>query len=628
MNPVIRWGLSALILFSCSILHTQVNTAPDLGTIIRQMYEASGGQAWGRVASAELIGDYDLGGLKGTFRQIIDFKNGRDVLTYDVGVTRGGQANTKDGGWWLDEKGLPTIQEAPEATADAATQSYEDRNGWFHADPAVPMSYVGTKLENNRAFQLVKVQPPGGRELTLWIDSATHLLDRAVQLTAEQREATTYFSNYRQVEGIQFPFQQRQSTGDPENDVAMTVSHLHLTPQVNDAEFAPPPSTIRDAHLPQNATSITVPFTLRDAGILVDVSIDGKPPLPFVLDSGGVNLLTLEAAKKLGVQPQGNIAGNGVGAAAFSAHFAQIKRYQIGSAELLNQQFLIIPLPPIFSDRGNQEPIAGLVGYEVLRRFQVTVDYQHRQLTLSTVSQPPKGERLPLFFNTRTPFAKALVDGVEGYFGIDTGDDGALTLFKSFYEAHKFPVAVPWVKSVEAGAGGENSTVLTRVASLSLGHFTLSHPLTELNFVNSGAFASKLAAGNIGSKVFHNFVMTFDYEHRALYLQKSPDFGHEMPYNRSGIQLDLNDARAIVVKAVNSGSPADLAEVKPGDQLLAVNHNDVHGKDLSDVEDQFTQAAGTHLDVEILRDGVRKTTGITLKELLPPDGAFQSASIP
>jgi C-terminal processing protease CtpA/Prc len=122
--------------------------------------------------------------------------------------------------------------------------------------------------------------------------------------------------------------------------------------------------------------------------------------------------------------------------------------------------------------------------------------------------------------------------------------------------------------------------------------------------------------------------MTFDYEHRALYLQKSPDFGHEMPYNRSGIQLDLNDARAIVVKAVNSGSPADLAEVKPGDQLLAVNHNDVHGKDLSDVEDQFTQAAGTHLDVEILRDGVRKTTGITLKELLPPDGAFQSASIP
>jgi len=217
---------------------------------------------------------------------------------------------------------------------------------------------------------------------------------------------------------------------------------------------------------------------------------------------------------------------------------------------------------------------------------------------------------------------------VEGYFGIDTGDDGALTIFKSFYEAHKFSVEVPWVKSAEAGAGGESSTVLTRIASLSIGHFTLSHPLTELNFVNGGAFASRLTAGNIGSQVFHNFVMTFDYEHRALYLQKSPDFGHEMPYNRSGMQLDLNDARDIVVKAVNSGSPADLAGVKPGDHLLAVNHSDVHDKDPTNVEDLFTHAAGTHLNVEILRDGAHKTTEITLKELLPPDGAFHSASLP
>jgi hypothetical protein len=623
-----RCGFCALILLSCSISHSEANSAPDPGTILQQMYNASGGQAWDRVAGAELTGDFDLGGLKGTFRQVIDFKDGRDVLTYDVGVTRGGQANTRDGGWWLDEKGLPTIQDAPEAKADGATQSYEDRNGWFHADPAVPMSFVGTKLENNRTFELVRVQPPGGRELTLWIDSATHLLDRAVDRNAEQREAITYFSDYRQVEGIRFPFQQRQSTGDAANDVTMTVTHVHLMSQVNDSEFAPPPSTIRDAHLLQNATSITVPFTLYDAGILVDVSIDGKPPLPFVLDSGGVNLLTVEAAKKLGVQPQGNIAGNGVGANAFTAHFAQIKRYQIGSAELLDQQFLIIPLPPIFSYRGNQEPVAGLIGYEVLRRFQVTIDYQHRQLTLATASPQPKGERLQLFFNTRTPFAKASVDGVEGYFGIDTGDDGALTIFKSFYEAHKFPVEVPGVRSVEAGAGGENSTLLTRVASLSLGDFTLSHPLTELNFVETGAFASKLTAGNIGSQVFHNFVMTLDYEHRALYLQKSPDFGHEMPYNRSGMQLDLNDARAVVIKAVNAGSPADVSGLKPGDQLVAINHNDVRDKDLSEVEEQFTQAAGTHFDLAILRNGERKEISITLQELLPADAALQAASIP
>lgn len=91
----------------------------------------------------------------------------------------------------------------------------------------------------------------------------------------------------------------------------------------------------------------------------------------------------------------------------------------------------------------------------VFRRFQVTVDYHQRQLTLAMASQQPKGGGLPLFFSSRTPFADASVDGVEGYFGIDTGDDGSLTLFKSFYEAHKFPVEVPGVKSAEADVGGE-----------------------------------------------------------------------------------------------------------------------------------------------------------------------------
>jgi PDZ domain/Aspartyl protease len=623
------WGSCTLIFLLCFVLQNHAQPVPDPGSVLQQMHDASGGHAWDRIAGAELNGEYNLGGLKGTFRQVVDFRNGRDVLSYDVGATRGQQANLRHHGWWTDEKGLPTIQEGPEAKADAATQSYEDRNGWFHSDATVPMSYLGTKKEDNdRTFDLVRVQPPGGRELTLWIDNATHRLDRAVGRNAEARDNTTYFSDYRQVEGTWLPFKQRQSSGDTENHVIMTVSRVHLMSHVNDADFAPPTSVIRDAHLQQSATATTVPFTLRDGALVVDVSIDGRAPLPFVLDSGGLNLLTPEAAKKLGVELQGNVAGSGVGTSSFTAHFAQVKRYQVGLAELLDQEFLVIPLPTVVTNRGNQEPLAGLIGYEVLRRFLVTIDYHQRRLTLAMPLREATGEKLPLFFNTRTPFVKASIDGVEGYFGVDTGDDGAITLFKNFYDFHKFPIELPGVKSIEAGVGGETSTILTRVASLSLGHFMLSRPLAELNFANAGAFASKLTAGNLGSEVLQNFVITFDYEHRALYLEKSPDFGYSMPYNRSGLRVDLNDAGAVVIKTVNVGSPADLSGLKPGDQLLAVNHNSMSSKDLIDVEDQFKQPAGTRLDLVILRDGVRKEAVVALVELLPSDVPFQYTSDP
>lgn len=628
MKFYMRCGPFVLILSFLFSPHTRANTARDPGAILREMYEACGGDAWNGLAGAEFTGKYNQGGLKGTFRKVIDFRNGRDVISYDVGITRGEQANTRDHGWWVDEKGLPTIQDAPEAKADAATQSYEDRNGWFHPDPAVPMSYVGSKIENSRTFDLVRVHPADARELTLWIDSDTHRLDRAVLRDAHQRESTTYFADYRQTGGIWFPFQQKQSTGDAANDVVMTLRDLHLKSQVNDAEFAPPSSVIRDSHLLHNATSTTIPFSLRDGVVVVEVSIDGRAPLPFLLDSGGFNLLTPEAVKKLELETQGNIAANGVGTNAFSAHFARIKQYQLGSAELLDQQFLVIPLPLVVTNRGNKEPIAGLVGYEIFRRFLVTIDYHRRQLTLALPSQQAEGERLQLFFDSRTPIVKASIDGVGGYFGVDTGDDGAITLFKSFYQAHKFPIELPGIKSAEGGVGGGTSTLLTRVASFAFGRTTIVHPLTELNFAEGGVFASSLTAGNLGSQVFQNFMMTFDYDHRTVYLRKSPDFGYEMPYNRSGIHLGVKDGREILVNAVNPGSPADLSGLKPGDQLLAIDHNDIRGEDLTTVGDQFTQPAGTQLHLEILREGVHTKTEITLQELLPPDAQLRTGSIP
>ena len=623
MKLYVRWGRFGLILLLLPLLYARAATSPEPAAILREMYEASGGAAWNRLAGAQITGKYDLGGLQGTFDRLIDFRIGRDVLRYDVGITRGEEANTPDRGWWVDDKGLPTIQEAPDAKADAATQSYEDRNGWFHPDATVQMSYVGRRIEKSRTFDLVRMHPPGGRELTLWIDTGTHHLDRVVMLDADQRQSTTYFLDYRQTGGVWLPFRRRQSTGNAANDVIMTVAGVHVNPRMSDAEFAPPASVIRDSRLLHDATSTTIPFSSRDGLIVIEVAIDDGAPLPFVLDSGGLNLITPEAARKLQLGMRGNLAGNGVGTNAIDAHFARVKQYQLGSAELLDQRFLVIPLPDVLTNRGNREPIAGLVGYEILRRFRVTIDYHRRRLTLAPPSKEAAGERLQLFFDSRTPLVKASIDGVEGYFGIDTGDDGAITLFKRFYLAHRFPVELPGIRSAQGGVGGKTHTLLTRVDSLRLGRIAIPHPLTELNFAAAGAFASTLTAGNLGSQVFQNFVMTFDYEHRAVYVRKSADFGYAMPYNRSGVHLDLSSRGKITVAAVNAGSPADRSGLKPGDRILAVDHRSVTNEDPIAVERQFTQPAGTRHQLEILRDGVRRRTELTLRELLPPDARLR-----
>lgn len=605
--------------------------APEVVRLVQQMHAALGGAQLDAALGIELSGHYDLGGMFGSFTQLVDFKHGRDVLSYDVGMTRGQQGNTPEGAWWSDDKGLATVEDAPEARADAASESYEDRNGWAYLDPAVPMRYVGDRFENGRRFELLWLQPPGGRELTLWIDARTHWPDRVVEVDAVQGNSISYFSDYRRIDGFWFAFRERLTLGERSTDIVLQVKQARSRSQLSERDFAPPANTFDDAHLLGAGGTTQLPFEMRDGMIIVRASLNGNRPLLFALDSGGISTITPQTAKMLGIASAGNLPVFGVGEHFILAHMARITSMSLGQAQLSDQQFLVVSLPGMFTDRGRDEPLAGLLGYELFRRFLITIDYQHRTLTLSLPSLAPAldsagpaSERLPLRFDGRRPFVVASVDGVPGAFGVDTGDDGPLTLFAQFYSTHQFPIELPGLASGETGVGGAIATLMTRVDTLALGHLTLSRPLTQLNFAPAGAFASRLAAGNLGAQVLQNFIVTLDFPHRALYLQPSAQFGQAMAYNRSGLSLRVDGAGSPIIVAVSAGSPAALSGLRAGDRLLQINHQPQRGLDVYSIASQFDQPAGTRLELEVQRHGQRRALSLALREILPSDGQLRS----
>ncbi len=594
-------------------------------SLLRQMYLASGGSAWQGVSGAEFSGACEVGGVAGSFHQVVDFRRGRDVLSYEAGLLRGAQETGPLQSWWVDEKGLVTVEQAPDALIDAATQSYEDRNGWFYPQSADAPAYRGIQEDAGRSFYVVQVHPPGGRALILWINPKTHLLDRVLWTDAYQHPNVQYFSDYRRVAGIVYPFVQRSSSGDPASDVTTRITRFRLRADLSARSFDAPTSHVRDARLLTSAHSVTVPFTLRGGVITVDVSIDGAPALPFMLDSGSSNVLTPEAAARLHLRLQGNVPVDGVGNQEVTAQLAEVSQYRVGQVELSDQRFAVLPLPYELLDQGHGPAIAGLLGYELLRRFIVRVDYQRGQLTLWRASDEPgsaAGVKLPLVFDGRDSFVTAQVDGVSGLFRVDTGDDGALTLLGDFYLDNRVPIELPGLRSYQGGVGGSVRTLLTRVQSLSIGPFVLNRPLTELHFATAGAFASVNIAGNFGSQIFRNFVLTFDYPHRALYLQKSPQFGAQTPYNRSGLLLDAAADGALVVVAVDGTSPAALAGVERRDRLLAIDGQPAQARNFPQVERQLSRPAGTRLTLDVLRHGVHLRLQMTLQELLPLAGAL------
>lgn len=594
--------------------------------MLHLLWLASGGSNWSAVAQAELSGNITLGGTAGTFSQSIDLKNGRDVVRFDAGPIRGTQANLTDASWEADAAGIVTVHDGPGARVDAIDASFQDRNGWFNA-PADELEFLGDRTEKGSSFELVAVTPSGGRRMVLWIGATDHLLWRLDTEGADHFTSSLFFADYRTIQGVLFPLSIRESNGNPSQDSVQVATTVRFSSSVDDAKFRVPGSTFKDAHWLAAQNSAQVPFTMADGRIVVNVSINGGAFLPFLLDTGAEALITPHASQMLKLRGSGDVGLSGVGSVQEPARFTRVKNLRIGPAEMSDQQFVIAALPAFLEDRGKEQPIAGLIGYEFLRRFPTTFDYQKKLLVLykpgSDVPPLPGAQRSRLYFDAHTPLIKVGIDDATGYFGIDTGDNSVPTIFGPFYKSNRLPVEQPVQKKSEHGFGGSNAAILTRVGSLSIGSWTVKHPLVNVTFAGTGLFSDDVLAGNLGRQTLEKFVFTLDYEHHRGYFVKSADFGTPTQYNRSGMTLQREKDGSVTIERVNPNTPAAAAGLKPGDVILSINGQSPDGQGLSDFESVLSGAAGTRLDIKYRRADKPMRVDLKLAELLPLGGVMQ-----
>jgi predicted aspartyl protease len=182
-----------------------------------------------------------------------------------------------------------------------------------------------------------------------------------------------------------------------------------------------------------------VPVSVEAGEVIVDVSIDGRGPFPLIFDTGAENAVTPEIAAALGLKTEGTGTVRDSGGGSLSIAFTRVAQVRIGDAEMTDQRLAVLPLPRHVTDRGNRPAIAGFIGYELLTRFAVRLDYGHSILTLRPgrdFRYEGKGVRVPFTLAGNTAVVPGAADGIEGRFVVDTGSTGALTLRRAFVEDH------------------------------------------------------------------------------------------------------------------------------------------------------------------------------------------------
>jgi len=292
---------------------------------------------------------------------------------------------------------------------------------------------------------------------------------------------------------------------------------------------------------------------------------------------------------------------------------------QIGDATLQDQVFAVYPMASFSKVEGVSS--GGLVGYEIFKRFVVTVDYEGSRLTL-TLSQAfdykGHGTAVPFKFNQHIPQVDGEIDGLAGKFDIDTGSRASLDLLGPFVEKHGLKAKyAPRLEGVTGwGVGGPVRAAIGRAQVLKLGDVTVPAPVTELTLQQKGAFSDAYVAGNVGAGVLKRFNIVFDYGRQRIIFEKNANYAKPDAFDRAGMWM--NEAEGgFDVMDVFGGSPAAQAGIRVGDTIVAVDGRPVAGLTLPGLRQRFrTDAPGTKVTLKVRTGGAEREAVLTLRDLV------------
>lgn len=603
----------------CLLLAASAASAADPQTVLLRAKEAAGGDAWDRVRTLHVAAEVATGGLTGKAESWDDVAGCRFTDSFALGPISGAGGFDGTSAWSQDSSGETRRDEGGEGKQRAANESYRRCLGyWYPERRKAEITAAGDRQEGGRTFHVVTIHPEGGRPFDLWIDGATWLIDRIVEPTP-QETSTTYFSDYRTIDGLRIAGKSRTTNGEAKYDTAVTVTSIEVNPAVEEARFAVPRKKAEDFSIAEGRATTTVPFELLNNHIYVEIRLDGKGPLHVIFDTGGMNVVTPAVAEHLGLTAQGTLQARGAGEKTEDGSFAKVGKLALGDAVLTDQVFLVLPLAGL--DKVEGTTVDGLIGFEVFKRFVVRVDYAARRLTLtlpSAFTPPADATAVPFTFEGQTPHVDGTIDGIPGKLTIDTGSRASLTLHRPFAEANDFKGRYrPKVETTTGfGLGGPVRGAVSRTKLVTLGSVEVPGPVTEMALVEKGAFMKPHVAANVGGGILRRFTVTFDYAGKRIFFAPNAGYAVEDPYDRAGLWLNQGE-QGFKIEDVVAGSPAAEAGLAVGDEILALDGKSVTETGLSAVRDLLKRSpAGTKIRATVRRGEATRDLDLVLRDLL------------
>jgi len=266
----------------------------------------------------------------------------------------------------------------------------------------------------------------------------------------------------------------------------------------------------------------TVPFELHDNRIFVSLTLEGQGPFTMIFDTGGSNVITPQVKQILGSKILSTDSTTGAGEGTVAINMVRVASMQLGTLQMKDQEFIVVDLSEI-QQVFHFERLDGLIGYEVLQRARVKIDFDRKVIELF---EPEPGRKrtvgqIPFQLVDQRPVVTGRLDGRAAKILIDTGDRSNLTLFERFGASSGLDAA--FRDSAElltgVGVGGPIPGKIATIAKVELGEATIQDVVARLPMTKTGLFATSELSASVGLGLLRGFNLEFDYQNGLMGLE-------------------------------------------------------------------------------------------------------------
>lgn len=372
----------------------------------------------------------------------------------------------------------------------------------------------------------------------------------------------------------------------------------------------------------------SIPFEMVGSYVVIKARINDSSVLNLILDSGIRNTIITELMPgdriTLNYSNVKELMGLG-GGEHIEAYASNYNTLKIGKLKLDYKTVYVLKTDVFNLSKHTGTKINGLVGIDFFQDYAVEIDYTRKRVRFleSKSFDIPKGYgMLPVTIETQKMFVDLTViesDTIRktAKMMIDTGAE----LNAWFQTSTKGSVQVPskWIRgTIGEGLNGLITGKYGHLPQICFGEFCLKNPIVSFpdSSTINGIIATSKRDGTIGCQLLSRFNTIFDYKDKKIYFKPNENFNNKYSYNIAGIEIVQMTPYVTISEVLDvwANSPAQIAGVQKGDQIIEINGTKAFEMTVSEIRKIFETPSKSKMFLRLMRGEKEIQVEIEMKD--------------